>query len=899
MTLRDIAVAFGYEVDAASERKAESSIRGLKNLANKLLGSIAVYFTVKGISDLAQAGADAEALNSQFSQVFGDMEKTATDALQSVADEAGAMTNRMKSSFTQLAAFTKTTGASAEEALTVAERGMRAAADSAAFYDRSLEDVTNSLQSFLKGNYANDAALGLSCTEITRNAAANELYGKSFMNLTEYQKQMTLLKMVEDANKMSGALGQAARESDTWTNQLGNLKQSITDFKAAAGNSFLKPAISALKFFTSLVQKATVGIKKLTSETGLLTRAANAIHALVKRIQPTAERMIKVIVAGFKKLREILVSVTNKLGGLGNTIKLVTVLAVGFMVAIKWNKLISGAKAFTKVFALIGKIFSVATLKILAVVAAVAALALLVEDFVHFLLGNESLIGGIFDKTGVGADNARKAIFDAWKKIKAFLLEVWDFLKKAATMTFDTIKDFFVRHLESIRANFERAWGIIKRFLNGVWTFISQLADTLFGKTEDNINGKQMSTKEKMLAVWKKILDVVSAIWDAIYETASTVFNAIAAVVEKVMDWIKMFWDKWGADVLAFFKNVFGAVSKVFHGVLDVIKGIANFVSSIFKGEWKSAWEAIKNIFVGIWDVIVGVVIAAWEAIKLVFTVVLGFLKALWEKIWGAICSFFKAIWNNIVDFFKGIIDSIKRIVSPVTNFFKNVFQKAWDGICKVFSRVGSFFKGIWNTITGIFATIGETIGGAISGAVKSAVNGVLGFAVKIINGFISAINVAIGVINAIPGVEIKKLQKLETPKLAKGGIATRETEAIIGEGAEPEAVLPLSKLGGMISGYIKAAKESEAGKTVSALIKSATQALSSCVAAFRRAKNASPNTASMSTSNRNWNIVQNVDISNTYNGGDREVQRNVSTAMKKSAVDATTQMARALAYGR
>ncbi len=36
---------------------------------------------------------------------------------------------------------------------------------------------------------------------------------------------------------------------------------------------------------------------------------------------------------------------------------------------------------------------------------------------------------------------------------------------------------------------------------------------------------------------------------------------------------------------------------------------------------------------------------------------------------------------------------------------------------------------------------------------------------------------------------------------LADGGIATKPTRAIIGEGGEPEAVLPLSKLGAMMGG--------------------------------------------------------------------------------------------------
>ena len=49
----------------------------------------------------------------------------------------------------------------------------------------------------------------------------------------------------------------------------------------------------------------------------------------------------------------------------------------------------------------------------------------------------------------------------------------------------------------------------------------------------------------------------------------------------------------------------------------------------------------------------------------------------------------------------------------------------------------------------------------------------------------------------------------------------------------------------------------------------------------------------------RSSSVTQNVNIENSYSGGSSETQRNVSKAMKKSAVDATTQMARGLAYAR
>jgi hypothetical protein len=202
---------FGYTVDKQSEKKVNDSVDKLKSFASKALGAIAVVFTIKGLSSLAEAAANAEALESQFSQVFGNIEDRAAKALNNIADETGVSVGRMKGSFTQIAAFAKTSGMQTEDALSLTDRAIRAVADSAAFYDKSLEQVTDSLQSFLKGNYANDAALGLSATETTRNTAANALYGKSFIDLAEDQKQLSLLKMVEDANKFSGAFGQAAR----------------------------------------------------------------------------------------------------------------------------------------------------------------------------------------------------------------------------------------------------------------------------------------------------------------------------------------------------------------------------------------------------------------------------------------------------------------------------------------------------------------------------------------------------------------------------------------------------------------------------------------------------------------------------------------------------------------
>lgn len=275
------------ETDEANSRIKETTDNAsgagdkISSALKKVGGIVATAFAIDKIKDFGasciNAAADASAMSSQFSQVFGDLESTASANLTAIADNTGIVENRLKGSYTQIAAFAKTGGMETAEALSLADRAMVAVADSAAFYDRSLEETTESLQSFLKGNYENDAALGLSCTETTRNAAANELYGKSFNELSEAQKQLTLLQMVEDANALSGAMGQAARESDTWTNQTGNLKQAWTDFQAVIGEKFLPYAVQVVKS----LQEMCVW---MTENQGVVAALATAVGILVGAI---------------------------------------------------------------------------------------------------------------------------------------------------------------------------------------------------------------------------------------------------------------------------------------------------------------------------------------------------------------------------------------------------------------------------------------------------------------------------------------------------------------------------------------------------------------------------------------------------------------------------------------
>lgn len=253
---------FSKETDNAGDHVVDFGDLLKANLASDLLMSgleKAGDFLKDFASGTIETAAEVKAANSQFSQSFGSLEDSARNALKNISDQTNIASTRMQGSYTRIFAFAKTVGAESDAALDIASRAMVAAADSAAYYDKSIEEVTETLQSFLKGNYENDAALGISATEVSRNTKANELYARSFQELSESQKVDVLLAMVEAGNEASGAIGQAARESDSWENVTGELAEAFKQLQAEVG----KPA---LKKLTPIIQKVTDKVYELIDD---------------------------------------------------------------------------------------------------------------------------------------------------------------------------------------------------------------------------------------------------------------------------------------------------------------------------------------------------------------------------------------------------------------------------------------------------------------------------------------------------------------------------------------------------------------------------------------------------------------------------------------------------------
>ena len=516
-------------------KKGESAGDKISKAFRKIGTAVATYFSVTAIKNFGQAcitaAADAAAMSSQFTQVFGDFEGAAAASLSQIANAAGINENRMKGSFTKIAAFAKTTGMDTATALALSERAMIAVADSAAFYDRSLEDTTESLQSFLKGNFENDAALGLSCTETTRNAAANKLYGKSFKDLSEEQKQLTLLQMVEDANALSGALGQAARESETWTNVTGNLRQSFTDFQATVGK-YVLPTVTKLvgklsDFVTSATKKVDPAVAWLTKKfqalkTKLLDvgsyvsnlfqptleNLASVFEWVKNGIQPFIDKLVSYVTSGqaaetvtnFLRdalnfvaeaaawVTEKLVAFTNWCSTHQDTIKTIAIIVGSFAAA--WV-LVNGA---IKVWTTIGLVAAAVT------TAFGAAVAFLTSPITLTVLAIGALIA------------AGILLYQNWDTIKAKAAELWE----AVTLKFTEIKDGVVAKIEELKA------GAVAKF--------EEIKNDIVNKVDlikTNVVTKFDTIKANALSKWEELKTGITEKIEAARDTVGQVIETI------------------------------------------------------------------------------------------------------------------------------------------------------------------------------------------------------------------------------------------------------------------------------------------------------------------------------------------------------------------------------------
>lgn len=714
----------GMDAAGGQAEKLESKISG----AFKKIGTaVAAAFTIDAIKNFVvstvEAGAEVSAETAAFQQIMGDYTDQAAEKMKTVADNVGMVDTRMTPYMTSMTAKFKGLGYGVEDATDMAARGLTLAADSSAFWDKSLDESMSHLNSFINGSYEGGEAIGLFANDSQMAAYAVESgvikSTKAWANLDEATKQATRLEYAENMMKQSGATGQAAKESGAYANVMANLAEKWRQFKAQIGtpiiNNVVIPAVNLLSKGVDALSKGIEYVRQnFRSWMAIAQKLAPALGAVIAVYAGfKVGTAIQGVVTGFQKARVAVALFTA-----GQTkAQIATKLSTG---ALKAHEIIVGLMTgkiklaqlatalWTKVQAGLNMVLTANPigLVVAAIAAIVAALVLAYKKSDTFRKFVDKLWASLKNKLQpvikVVGDWISKTLVPAFQKVGEFInTRVVPALQSLGTW----LKDHILSAVRSV-ANWIsgtlvptlRSWGDyiktnIVPALQELGAAISERLQPIFQWISNFITTKVAPAFRKIVSTVQSVLTEAAPILDAIKIAVSTAFENIRIVATTVWNLIR------------------NAVSTALRVIQLIIKG----VTSAIQGDWSGAWEAVKQAGLTIWEGIRSAVSIAIEGVRSVISNTLSGIRSAWSIAWTTVKAVASRIWEGIKTAISGKFQEISKNVSEKVTFVKNLLN----------------FKGLSTSVSLVFATVKKSILDKIEEAKKKVgeiVDGIVGF---------------------------------------------------------------------------------------------------------------------------------------------------------------------------
>lgn len=329
---------------------------------------------------------------------------------------------------------------------------------------------------------------------------------------------------------------------------------------------------------------------------------------------------------------------------------------------------------------------------------------------------------------------------------------------------------------------------------------------------------------DKMAKMFDKytqpIKELFSAVWEAVSGFAKEKFAQIAAWWAEngaqITQALSNAWDLIKPVIMFVVGFIWESIKGLISGIITFFEGLIEFFTGVFTGDWDMAWQGLK-------DMVFGAVQAIWNFCNLTL---FGGIKKLIITLVKDGGKFFLGFADDIIKFFsKSWTETVKgfqKFIKDITQFFTD-FGTWFEGhavdigvkVMAAFEKIGGVGKTIWDAIKKAFEGAVEWFQRSVITPIvnrfqeiKDAFKEGLGAGLKaVINAIAAPINSMIDGLNAlknkIPGIKnIKNIPHI--PHLARGGITTRPTLAVVGDNrGGQEVISPLDRLQGMMASTI------------------------------------------------------------------------------------------------
>ena len=522
MKVQDIVVAMGFKIDESFMADIKKKIISFKDFAKK---SFEIDLSFAKMNELAE---EFSQINRQIRSAmagFGDQReiqekilKSANDTRMAYADTAGIISGLMQGSGNLFG--------NVDEAIV--------------FYDAVAKTLKEAGRS--NGEIAGFMEM------ISQSFADGKVNIETLSQLMEMSPEA-----VEYLNRRLGST------TDQLQKMVTNGKVSLFDLKDA----FTMHADEISQKFDGMDHNISNALLNIRNRWGYWLDDINSGTGLTDTLAEYMIRGFDIIVKGLDQVRDLAVKVTEKFGGMENILRVLGIAAGIAIASFKGKEILELLKSLCG-------LLNIANLKAAAIVSVILGIALIVDDFINFMQGNNSVIGEMMSKMGLDAEEERDRIIAIWEGLKGILSVLWSAISQIAVSVFNSLEEFWNKWGEKITAVFSAVFQMIGGIFSGCLEIIQGVVDLILGIFSEDWAKAWEGIYEVFAGTWKAIAEFFTGIWEIIYVLFGEKINNIVEMV---------------AGFVGMIRKLLEEVGDFFSGIGDYAKGFLEGVVHFFGGE--------------------------------------------------------------------------------------------------------------------------------------------------------------------------------------------------------------------------------------------------------------------------------------------------------------------------
>jgi TP901 family phage tail tape measure protein len=664
--------------------------------------------------------------------------------------------------------------------------------------------------------------LGVSAADTEGNMRPlNEIFGDlgramDAAGMSEQQRLQTLETLFGKQAAVGAATLLNAEATGKWDQALKNAIESegrAAEMAKKMGDNLAGALVrldSAVEgFFLALGQPATGG--GFAAFIDGLSGMVNAITTFVEEV-PGAGAVIVGLGAAFVGLVaaapfiaafiSILGSLKVALAGLAIGAKIAGSLTVVSVVLGKIGAALAAFGAVIKGFLLVAAgLISWPVLVAAALVAAAAAIWVFRDQIMEGLKAAMDAIGQWVQGLWQWGEPIRQFWAGLWESIKALAM---GFVQWLGTVFSGAILQPIQQALSGLVGIFQAAWSAVRDWLGG---FLATLGQLFFQLYVEPIAGALQAIQGFFQTSWTAVQSWLGGFLANLGRLFYQLYiEPIAAALTFIQGLFQAAW----SGVVAFFQQ------QVIQPLLQAWTAFTQSLSTLLQAaaaRLQQVWSSFVSAFQA---AVVQPILNAWQQMLNAMGSLIQSVASTWQSIWASIGSAMMSAFSNLVQAFNTGV--IQPLTTAWTTFVQSLGQ-AWTAISDAFqSAVVDPIKSAWQSLqdwlSGIVQGAASAVSNAfqsIAGGILGAFRGIVGTVGRIINSIIDAINRFIQGVNTVRNAvglsSISTISNVSIPTFAKGGFVKRATLAVVGEGGEPEYIVPESKMAAASANYLAGAR--------------------------------------------------------------------------------------------